>query len=154
MVRWHCKSGGASVVGLNNHSVTWTSPTMAEMPKGITIPPAQQTTIVWMSAVFKQVEICAFTCVSEWQQQQILKQWCNNGSVINPPTASLQLWGQPRNLSAEEVFVSIFLHTNLLQDCINWTCKVYVDELQEPLSATVSSWPSVHALWCMTLSVH
>ena len=80
-------------------------PTLATMPQGVTIPNMMRETIVRMSADFRPEKICTYTDVSERQQSQILKLWRDTGTPIPAPDRAF--WrGHPRNLSAEEVFVS------------------------------------------------
>jgi hypothetical protein len=68
-------------------------------------------TIVRMSADFSPGEIRTYTDVSERQQSRILKLWRDTGASNPPPDRAVRR-GCPRNLSAEEVFVSAYLHSD------------------------------------------
>ena len=80
-------------------------PTLATMPQGVTIPNMMRETVVRMLADFRPEEICTYTDVSERQQSRILKVWRDTGASIPAPNRAFRR-GHPRNLSAEEVFVS------------------------------------------------
>ena len=80
-------------------------PTLATMPQGVTIPNMMRETIVRMSADFRPEEIRTYTNVSERQQSRILKLWRDTGASIPAPDRAFRR-ERPRNLSAEEVFVS------------------------------------------------
>ena len=81
---------------------------MSTMPRGLTIPNSMRETVVRMSADFSPGEIRTYTDVSERQQSRILKMWRETGVSIPPPDSTVRR-GRPRNLSAEEVFVSAYL---------------------------------------------
>jgi hypothetical protein len=78
------------------------------MPRGLTIPNSMRETVVRMSADLSPEDICTYMDVSERQQSRILKMWRETGVSIPPPDSSVRR-GRPRNLSAEEVFVSAYL---------------------------------------------
>ncbi|CAA7260824.1 unnamed protein product [Cyclocybe aegerita] len=109
------------------------------MAEGVKIPPALRQTIVRMSAVFKPEEIHVFTTVSKRQQSRILKLWKETGQIVPDPPATPRPCGRPRNLSAEDVF---FLH-----GCVNRTCDVYLDKLQESLGIMCQSHASIPTIW-------
>jgi len=73
------------------------------MPRGVTIPNMLRETIIRMSADFTPEEIRTYTDVSERQQSRILKFWRDTGAST---TGRALRRGRPRNLSAEEIFVS------------------------------------------------
>ena len=76
------------------------------MPRGFTVPNSMRETVVRMSADLRPAGIRTYTDVSEWQQSWILKMWRETGTAIPHEVPQR---GRPRNLSAEEVFVSALL---------------------------------------------
>ncbi|KDR78495.1 hypothetical protein GALMADRAFT_49920, partial [Galerina marginata CBS 339.88] len=82
-------------------------------------------------------EIQAFTDVSPRQQRRILKLWKETDTVKAKKTQDLR--GRPRHLTMEEV--------SFLQGQVNSTCDVFLDELQESLSAICGADTHVSTIW-------
>ena len=157
--RWSSNSCSLSYYSQHSYFIL-----LMAMPRGFTVPNSMRETIVCMSADLRPAGICTYTDVSEWQQSQILKMWRETGTAI-PHEVSWR--GRPRNLLAEEVFVSAlladfpsskslawrisdadsFLSAVVCHSCVNHTCDIYLMELQETLEAMCGTWPSLPTIW-------
>jgi hypothetical protein len=87
------------------------------MPRGYTVPNSMRETVVRMSADLRPAGIRTYTDVSERQQSRILKMWRETGTAI---PHEVPRRGRPRNLSAEEVFVSALLADFPSSESLAW----------------------------------
>ncbi|KAF8814276.1 hypothetical protein BYT27DRAFT_7047953, partial [Phlegmacium glaucopus] len=86
---------------------------------------------------FSPEEIQAFTDVSPRQQRRILRTWRETDTIKEKKTGNLG--GRPRHMTMEEVA--------FLQGQVNSTCDVFLDELQESLSAICGADTSISTIW-------
>ena len=129
------------------------------MPRGISIPESTCWVVVRMHTChFSPEQIRLLTEISPRQQRRILKRFRKTDNVLadkNDP----RLRGRPRQMMAEDVAVSSWfslqfagvniwwISCKFLQNSINNTCDIYLDELKDSLGMICGKDVSESTIW-------